>query len=491
MKTNKLKIAIFILLTISFVSCKNKVKETTVNVYEVEKEIVTFQLPGKRGLINHQKKGPILPFENAYLSIPDTSKYGGKTFVLNHDYPVMGSVKDEIYPWKKATGNSLITKENANKYVQSLKDYVSPDMKKLLFDYDNKKSNKAKQNWYQSIWLGQVREPIHGMYVGSNFDARTLGATQKENLTTYVYTLYNKKSAQTLHNIWGTDSINAYKPNLTNVSKTQYEEGSVIVKFAFVNYDNGTNDWETLSGAATWDVYTDVHPGHSSAKKGATPCIRKLKLMQFDIIVKDTTAAPETGWVFSTLVYDKNASGATSWDKMVPLGVIWGNNPQIAKSISSVNALADAVVPAPIDHLLTENWINPNAPSYAKQTLGWGGRLSGPNDGAVFSTGPVTTSTSGKKFTNGGVSTISCLGCHSTAQYKQQSFLIPIVFSTPSGYGTPLVLDPGSTLWNRYFRNNNGKTPFDSGSISLDYDMVTSFKAIPAWLEAKIKMGEN
>ena len=50
--------------------------------------------------------------------------------------------------------------------------------------------------------------------------------------------------------------------------------------------------------------------------------------MQFDIIVKDSVAAPKTGWVFSTLVYDLNAPG-DAWDKMVPLGAQWGNDPGI------------------------------------------------------------------------------------------------------------------------------------------------------------------
>ena len=207
--------------------------------------------------------------------------------------------------------------------------------------------------------------------------------------------------------------------------------------------------------------------------------------MQCDIIVKDSKAAPETGWVFSTLVYDKDAPGTDGWDRMIPLGATWGNDPTLAAKLSKEKALANAAVPAPIDVELIENWINPAAPSYAKQTLGWGGRLSGPNDGSVFNTGAITTSVSGKEFTNGGVSTVGCLGCHSTAQYQSQSFLLPVLFSAPSG-GNPLVLDPGTALWNKWFRNDDGKIPFDTGKgqIGLDYDMVTSFKAIPAWQQA-------
>lgn len=478
----KNKSLIFCLFLITIFSCKEKITKVEINEsYEDISNNITFELPGKRGTVVHHKSGPILPFENSYLPIP--KGYKETTFSLNHDYPKMGAVKASTAPWKKITNNSLITQKNANEYVLALKKYVTPAMEKLLSPND--KWNWNDEPWYQSIWLGQVREPIHGMYIGSNFPAKTLGKTQDKNLTTYVLTMYDETAAQTLNNIWGTDSINAYNPNLRNENKTQYPEGSVIVKFAFINYDNATNSWPTLKGAPTWDVYTDVLAGDEVAKAGAKPELKTLTLMQFDIIVKDTLAAPSTGWVFSTLVFDKKASG-TSWDKMIPLGATWGNNPEKVKNIKPAKALKDAIVPAPIDKLLTENWISEKAPSYAIKTLGWGGRLSGPNDGAVFSTGPVTTSTSGKHFTNGGVSTVGCLGCHSSAQYKFNSFLLPIVFPTPTGDGTPLVYDPGSTNWNRWFRNDNGKVPFDSGEgqIGLDYDMVTAFKAIPAWIEA-------
>lgn len=61
-------------------------------------------------------------------------------------------------------------------------------------------------------------------------------------------------------------------------------------------------------------------------------------------------------------------------------------------------------------------------------------------------------------------------------------FKLQIGFSTQEGI--PFVLDPDSKLWNRYYRNNVGRVPLDLGAISLDCDMVTSFKAISAWQEA-------
>ena len=95
-----------------------------------------------------------------------------------------------------------------------------------------------------------------------------------------------------------------------------------------------------------------------------------------------------------TLVYDSAASGDI-WDKMVPLGVEWGNDPEATSA----------------DMPLRENWINPKAPQYSTQTLGWGGRLSGPNDGArnnIAVNGVVM-----KNEPDSG-----CISCHSTAQWN-------------------------------------------------------------------------
>ena len=56
---------------------------------------------------------------------------------------------------------------------------------------------------------------------------------------------------------------------------------------------------------------------------------------------------------------------------MVPLGAMWGDDPGVNSPITP---------PYP---KLQESVINAKAPVYSRETLGWGGRLSGPNDGAV------------------------------------------------------------------------------------------------------------
>ncbi len=84
--------------------------------------------------------------------------------------------------------------------------------------------------------------------------------------------------------------------------------------------------------------------------------------------------AGSTGWYFSTLAYDKSIVGTSPWLKMVPVGLMCGNDP--------------AGPP------LTMSWINPTAPAYAKAHVGVDGRLNGPVDNPAS----------------------ACMSCHGTAQ---------------------------------------------------------------------------
>ncbi|AOE49330.1 hypothetical protein [Kangiella sediminilitoris] len=440
------------------------------------------------------------PFINSSIPNPPASVYDGPLFQLRHDYP-SEAVQKQSPPWKKVTNNGLINQQNAMAYVEALKSYVSEDMQKLIYDYEH--WNASEEPWWQSIWLGTEREPIHGFYVGSGFPAGTL-TDQNLDLTTYVLTLYDNTAAATLGNIWGTTLEDAYNPNITNPG-AQYAEGSVIVKFAFVTPCGA--DWSPMEGTASLPIYAPLNssngsgnnptkskcPNNGSEGSATQPSLTDIYMMQFDIIVKDSQAAPDTGWVFSTLIYDKDAPGKTAWDKMVPLGATWGGNPDVINTASSA-----ITPPAKVNPALTENWINMNTPDYARSTLGWDGRLSGPNDGAV-----VTPAWAGGHYYPAGVSSVGCLGCHSSAQYNPNSletdepnmvsFLLPTTTQPPSQLPPPhssgpadvlVLFEPGSQGWMKWFQSRAGDEPMDANQVALDYDMVTAFKAIPVWQAA-------
>lgn len=487
-----------VVILVAVIGIASMSESTAADLHKVDLKHVQGKTPFLTSLPSEisQSKSGVLPFINTALPLPPKKLYNGPLFKLRHDYPAKLPAAAN-FPWKKITNNGPITTANANQYVLALKQYVAKDMRKFIFNYKSWDSQKEK--WWQSIWLGTEREPIRGFYVGSGFPAGTLTG-QKLDLTTYVFTMYDERAAKTLGDIWGTDLKRAMNPVFSKKT-TQYAEGSVIVKFAFVTSCGA--DWAPMQNTAEWKIYAPLNvsngSGHSAKSKckntgssgnSSTPVMTNLYMMQFDIIVKDSVAAPKTGWVFSTLVYDKNAKGKDAWDKMIPLGATWGNNPDVVNTDKS--ALTPPVV---VNKKLSENWINPAAPRYSTSTLGWDGRLSGPNDGAV-----VTPAWAGGHYYPKGLASAGCLGCHSSAQYPMTSFLLPSNTFPPSTAQPPLSSDanaaalvlaqPGSKLWLQWFQSNNGttamgpKTAAGNEPIALDYDMVTAFKAIPMWQAA-------
>ena len=419
----------------------------------------------------------------ALPSPPPSSVYSGPLFQLSHDYPQTPVLPPDPPPWREAIGLGQIDTQNAAAYVQALKDYIADDMRTLLFHYEN--WDAAAAGWYNQPWLSTVREPIHGTYVGSTFPAEMFplsGLT--ETMTTHVLVYYDDVAAGSLHRVWG-QSAQDPVPGL-EAGGGQFPEGGIIVKPAFTSASGEA--WPPIDGAYPWLIY-------AAGDSGGDPELQTVYLFQFDIIVKDTASAPGTGWVFATLVYDASVEG-DDWDKLVPLGAMWGNDP-------------DVVSPEDCDYLtpgdcppLSETWVNQDTPLYTRETLGWGGRLSGPNDGSVDISAVVQTD-NGLVPYDGRYAMSSCMSCHGVAEYQLMSFLLPSPSTCTEDDCTPkfalctdgsceeaepgpdvdLVYFPaGSTEFRRWFQSRPGDVPQDPGTIPLDYGMNYAFKALPQWL---------
>ncbi|MBO9731438.1 MAG: hypothetical protein J7623_22550 [Chitinophaga sp.] len=391
-------------------------------------------------------------FMNHRDSVPSKQQYSAPLFVLSHDYPTSFTpIVDP--PWRRALNGHPIDSSNVFPYMDSLKNYIAPRV--IPFFTSNTTWTSAKYGWFNEPWLGSQREAILGAYLG-NGNPANMFKTLKEAEAGYALVLYDSIAAYTVGQIWGKTG---QKVNLMN-DAAQFKEGSVIVKLAFSNV-NGP-DWSPMDGAQTFDVY-DTIPTRADPRLGYQ--MRKVSFFQMDIIVKDSATSPQTGWVYSTFVYDKLKPGKSFWDKMVPLGAMWGNDPDVNSPLQP---------PYPP---LKETIINKLAPEYSRETLGWGGRLSGPNDGAVAQ--EAFDINTGKKYNNLALS--SCMSCHSPAQDTFVSFLLPGPFPND----TLFVYTPGSPKWKLWFRNNYGNVPFDQGQVAMDYDMVMAFKSVGAYEAAK------
>jgi hypothetical protein len=132
-----------------------------------------------------------------------------------------------------------------------------------------------------------------------------------------------------------------------------------------------------------------------------------------DIAVRDDRAAG-CGWVFGTFAFDRYASDADAWRRMRPVGMMWGNDPGYTPENQKRG------------DKLKETFISDQAPAYAKNHLGWAGRLNGVVDNPAS----------------------ACLSCHSTAEYPIDAVLTP-----PASCTT----DEQKLYW---FRNLPGTTAF-------------------------------
>ena len=413
------------------------------------------------------------PFQDNNGAIPPPSVYSGPLFKLNHDWPKRPLPPLVNPPWRVAIGNGTINTKNASAYAKAMKDAVAPNARNLIMHSDT--WDAAKAGWYNEPWLGSLRESIRGTYQAGLFGPGIFPDTGlKVPFQTHVLTYYDARAAWTVQKFWGDTAM---KPTL-NTQASQFDEGSIIVKAAvFSSTDTKVQRdwWDAMRGAQEWPLYVAVDPSQTNAP----PQLWSGYVAQFDIIVKDSKSSPKTGWVFMTLVYDGSMPGDV-WDKMVPLGVQWGNDPQATRE----------------DMPLVENWNNPAAPLYSTQTLGWGGRLSGPNDGARND-----IAVDGKVYRNAPNS--SCMSCHSTsqwniAQHRMTSFLLPSLptksgpgFQTCGDDGKPnpngsLICSPapGSQAWMKWFQNRRGTQSMDPGSFATDFDEVFSFKALKLWWTA-------
>ena len=160
--------------------------------------------------------------------------------------------------------------------------------------------------------------------------------------------------------------------------------------------------------------------------------------------MKDDRAGP-TGWYFATYSYDRSVAGNSVWRKMVPVGLMWGNDPNAPP--------------------IVESWINPAAPAYAKAHLGVGGRLNGPVDNPVS----------------------ACMSCHSTAQAPSLADMRP----PDDGPCLPQRSNwfcnlPGTQPFGRFDPNGTCETALNGITLSAaDYslqlsDTVTRSVAGPA-----------
>ena len=330
------------------------------------------------------------------------SGWTGPVFKLSQDYPTsLPNVGDE--PWKQF---DFKNPAEADDYLQAVLEYAMEGN----VEVDWVGQDNAVRKWYHTPWLhagNNGREFVHGMTRERSSRPRELHPNQSETFPNWAVGLYNPRGGFTIGQVWE-------DPENPDPTAALFPEGAVAIKLLFTTAS--LDQVPYLENSLAWE-------GHiSRTGSSSTRTIQTVRLLQVDVAIRDNRANNTTGWVFGTFQYDNNATGTTPYERLVPIGLMWGNDPQLTPSQHDSGSQ------------VTESIITNKFP-YRDRDLGWLGRLNGPVDNPRS----------------------SCLSCHATAQHEPTQML-------------PRSSASDETKM-RWFRNLPAGEPFDAGQISLDYSL--------------------
>jgi hypothetical protein len=212
-------------------------------------------------------------------------------------------------------------------------------------------------------------------------------------------------------------------PTFPKTKNFAFPDGAYSIKLLFTTAS--VREVPYLTGSKEWDVAIN--------DDGSTV---KMRLLQVDVAVRDTNADRFTSWLFGTFIYDAYAPGETVWEKLVPVGLMWGNDP----GLTSFQYEERSGAPK-------ESWLNPEVARkffhLPRHSLGLHGRVNGPVDNPKA----------------------ACLACHGRALDWGRGVLRGTKEADDANELLPLVPNPyeEDTVKN-YFRNLKPDMPFVAGA---------------------------
>jgi hypothetical protein len=345
---------------------------------------------------------------------PPPTGWTGPVFSLSQDYPQQMPTA-EPRPWKQ-----IDFRAQPEQYARSLLTYVYEG--NISAEWQIQKN--AVRVWSHAPWMhtgASGREFIRGLTRERNSRPKELAITQACYAQNWAVGMYNPSGGYTVGKVWA-------DPDHPDPKQAIFPDGTVSAKLLFT--DAPTDAVPYLKDSVEWQANIDPQGPCDTAAPAGTRTPRPMRLLQIDIAVRDDRADPTTGWVFGTFTYNAAAPGQTPWDRMVPIGLMWGNDPTLTPTTAAGGQKPQ------------ETWINPNLG--IPQHLGWVGRLNGPVDNPLS----------------------SCLSCHSTAQIPMISPMTPPSSAT-------------ETQRLRWFRDVKAGVAFDAGApeqpASLDYSLQLAF----------------
>ncbi|MCZ8548592.1 hypothetical protein OOJ09_30900 [Mesorhizobium qingshengii] len=338
---------------------------------------------------------------------------GDQEFKVHYDFPVTVPTIDA--PWR-----SIDPSSHPEQYLRALLEYGIRD--NVAVDWRLEQSPGA--HWCHAPWFHDGRERIHGMTRERGSRVRELGELQLSRAENWAVGFYNPVGCFALGQVWK-------DPARPKTKDFVFPADSFSIKLLFTTAP--LIEVPYLTGSKSWN-----------AAIGNDGSVRPMRLLQVDVAVKDPRAGP-TGWVFGTFIYDAYAPGEDVWAKLVPVGLMWGNDPDLTLKRYE----EEGGTPR-------QSWVNPDVAAkfvaLPRHHLGLFGRLNGPVD----------------NFKS------ACLACHGRALDWGRG--IPAdpadKITLEANRLLPIAINPTDEAALRmYFRNLQPTDPFVAGTQSLDFSL--------------------
>lgn len=332
---------------------------------------------------------------------------GENLFELSQEYPAALPAKPSL-PWDKTDFRA-----GPGGFMKQVLDYCWEGMDSAKWAGQ---SNPVRK-WYHAPWLDYGyagREFTHGLRMDRTSYPNDLFINQPTKHRNYSITYYNDLAAYTIGQVW-------CDPTKPDPKKASFPVGSVWFKLVFTTAD--TSEAPYLLNAMEWTAFVEKGADQPIEPKR----LQKVRLLEVDFGVRVAAKEAVNGWVFGVYVFEGHKQGATYKDKLVPIGLQWGNDPGLTPT------------QARSGEPLKETWVNTNVwkvddqRSSLVQNMGWGYRLQGP----VGDRGS------------------SIMSQHMTAGWP------PAPTSAPNGTPVDSIL--------KWHRNLGPNAVFQPGQVSLDY----------------------
>ncbi|KXJ90395.1 hypothetical protein Micbo1qcDRAFT_120327 [Microdochium bolleyi] len=362
-------------------------------------------------------KGRLFQIRNDYPSITSLMK----AKIANGENPILPGPDTPIYrdPTDDAPWLKVDFKTDPEGFCKVIKGYIWEG--NVINDFVVQK-NRQRQ-WYHAPWMHwsqNGREPLSGLTFERPTPAKELSDKQTDELQTWACGFYNEIGATVFADIWKN------KANPDWNKHVKFPKGTCVFKILMTDAKN--DQVFTMTGAPSLPAVI----ASTIEKTGAGPRNdhhTDMRLLQVDFAVVDDRA--DIGWVFGTFMYNGEMKESNPWDRIMPVGIMWGNDPE----------LTDAKIKADPDAKPQQSWIYPQAEIIRKRlngtrpSWGWNGRMNGPADNFIS----------------------ACASCHSTSELR------------PAGKKVSMVPKPTGDM--RWFRNIPAGEPFNKDSKSADYSL--------------------